>query len=247
MKRRWIRIGSGAGVGIVSIVIFFQTLISLYGFIIVDQTGDIKCEGTLESPCISNFYVRNPNPYNVDIYRKNQVKLKFSPEIEGYALFTKDGRCKKGGTCDCEIFNTTIGFDDWRCVDFTDKTKPRKDRVYVFRFPRYSTKYFKLAGVKKDPTDNIKWSFFAHKNELDPYWKPLIDKTEDCIYNGSGNWKVNCSNNCVWNTPYDIEGNLTLNGNGDVFLNTTFSFTKSESFIMIDKGCSFAIENGGLN
>ena len=63
-----------------------------------------------------------------------------------------------------------IGFDGWRCVDFTNKTKPLKDKVYVFRFPRYSTKEFKLVGIKQNTYDKIKWGFGTQDSYLDPVW-----------------------------------------------------------------------------
>jgi len=171
VARRWLKIGGGIAVGVTTISLFFQLLITLYGFQIIDLTGNIICDGTFENPCISEFNVRNPNPYNVDIYNKYQVKLEFSPEIKDYALFVKDGRCSATGACACDMLNgNKLGFKGWRCVDFTNKTKPRKDKVYVFRFPAYTTKNFRLAGLKNNPNDNIKWSFGVENKELDPYW-----------------------------------------------------------------------------
>ena len=148
-----------------------QLLISLYGFQITDLTGDIICEGTYENPCISDFKVRNPNPYNVDIYSADQAKLDFSPEIKDYALFVKDGRCKTNSLA-CASPNG-IWFVGWKYIDFTNKTKPREDRVYNFRFPAYTTKYFRLAGIKNSPKETIKWSFFTQNKELDPYWNGI--------------------------------------------------------------------------
>ena len=143
--RKWLKIGAGLGAGLTTIIGFFALLMNLYGFQITDLTGDIMCEGTYENPCISEFDVRNPNMYYVDIYNKEQVKLDFSPEIKDYALFVKDGRCKgKTLECACEIKNGRhIVFEGWRCVDFTNKTKPRTDKEYVFRFPAYTTKNFR--------------------------------------------------------------------------------------------------------
>ena len=170
-KRKWLKVGAGLGAGITTILILFQTLVLLYGFVITDLTGNINCPGTYENPCISEFDVRNPTMYNVDIYSKDQVKLEFSPEIYDYALFVQDKRCTATGSCACELKDgRKLGFEDWRCVDFTNKTKPRKDRVYNFRFPAYTTKHFRLAGLKKNKDDDIKWTFGVSNGELDPFW-----------------------------------------------------------------------------
>lgn len=182
-KRRWVKIGAGMGIGITTILGLFLFLQSQYGFIITDLTGDIECLGTYENPCISEFAVRNPTIYNIDIYSKNQTKLEFTPSIYDYALFVKDGRCSATGSCRCELKDgRKIGFNGWRCVDFTNKTKPRQDKAYNFRFPSYSTTYFRLIGIKEKPEDTIKWSFSANKGELDPYWNGLYLNKIEVIY-----------------------------------------------------------------
>ena len=185
--RRWVKIGSGVAFGVVTLLSFFALLTVLYNFEIVDISGDIECEGSFENPCLSEFDIRNPNPYFVDIYSKDQVKLDFSPNIYDYALFVKDGRCKSvTGVCACELKDERLlGFVGWRCVDFTNKTKPRKDKVYNFRFPAYTTKHFMLAGLKNNPEDKIKWGIGVSSNNtsdyLDPVWLP--EKISEIEYN----------------------------------------------------------------
>ena len=183
--RRWLKIGVGLAATITTILGLFGLLSLLYEFEIVDLTGNFVCEGTYENPCISEFEVRNPNAYVVDIYSSDQVKLDFLPEIEDYALFVPDGRCSATGKCACELKNgSLLGFEDWRCVDFTNKTKPRKDRVYNFRFPAYSTTKFRLAGIKKSNFDTIKWAFGTEGKELDPIWAGEMNYTikDNLIY-----------------------------------------------------------------
>jgi len=171
MARRWLKIGTGAGIGITTIVGLFYFFTIQYGFIITDLSGDFVCEGTFENPCISEFEVKNPNSYVVDIYSKDQVKLDFSPEIYDYALFVPDGRCSATGECACILKDgRKLGFEDWRCVDFTNKTKSQDKLVYNFRFNRYSTTTFRLAGIKLNPEDTIKWSFNSGNGTLDPKW-----------------------------------------------------------------------------
>ncbi len=181
MARRWFKIGTGKAIGVTTILTLFALLSSLYGFEINDLTGDIVCEGTYENPCISKFEVRNPNAFDVDIYSADQVKLEFSPDIKDYALFVPDGRCSATGKCACEMKNgEKLGFKGLRCVDFTNKTKPRQDKVYNFRFSRYSTDEFTLAGIKNNPKDEIKWTFGTNDVELDPIW---LSKVEDDLIN----------------------------------------------------------------
>ena len=175
-NRRWLKIGSGVGAGVVTILGLFILLQLNFGFQITDITGDIYCDGTYDSPCLSEFQVKNPTKYNVDIYSKDQVKLDFSPDISDYALFVKDGRCGPIGSCACELKNgKEIGFKGWRCVDFTNKTKPLKDKEYNFRFASYSNYNFLLAGIKNNPDDTIKWGFGVNTSYLDPFWYGLND------------------------------------------------------------------------
>ncbi len=171
MVRRWVKIGSGVAGGITTLMGFFLLLTLNFGFVITDMTGNFSCEGSYENPCISEFTVKNPTSANVDVYSLDQVKLDFSPGIKDWALFVPDGRCSATGKCACEMENgEKLGFEDWRCVDFTNKTKPRKDKVYNFRFERYSTTTFRLAGIKESPDDRVKWTFGANGEELDPVW-----------------------------------------------------------------------------
>jgi len=172
--RKWFKIGAGAAAGVVTLALLFQLLISTYGFEITDLTGDITCEGTINNPCISEFTVRNPTPYNVDVYSATEVKLDFSPQIKDYALFVSDGRCGATGSCACILKDgKSIGYKGWRCTDFTNQTKPVKDKAYNFRFAAYSTTKWRLVGLKNDPEQTVKWSFTASKGELDPYWNGI--------------------------------------------------------------------------
>ena len=169
--RRWTKIGAGLAASVTTILGLFFLLQSNFGFIITDQTGNFSCEGSYENPCISEFTVRNPTRYDVDIFNQDEIQLDFSPNIEDYALFTKDGRCSATGSCACTLNDgQRIGFKGWRCIDFTSETKPRKDKVYVFRFPKYSTKEFRLVGIKNNPNDVVKWGFGANNEYLDPVW-----------------------------------------------------------------------------
>ena len=101
MARRWTKIGSGVAAGVTTVIGLFLLLQSNFGFIITDMTGNFSCQGTYEDPCISEFSVRNPTAFDVDIFNQNEIQLDFSPNIEDHALFTKDGRCGAAGACAC--------------------------------------------------------------------------------------------------------------------------------------------------
>lgn len=168
MRRRWFKIGKGVAVGVGSLSALFALLIVTFNAQIVG-TSDV-CAGTLEDPCVSFINVTMPAGLVVDVYNQDEVRLDFSPEIKDYALFRKDGRCsgKKGSAC-CSPEG--VCFKGWNFIDFTEDTKPRKDKKYVFRFEK--TKSFLLYGLKNSPEDTVKWGFKLGGllgNYLDPEW-----------------------------------------------------------------------------
>lgn len=260
MARRWVKIGAGLGAGITTILTLFAFLTIQYGFIITDLTGDINCSGTYENPCISYFDVRNPNYYDVDIYSKDQVKLNFSPEIGDYALFVKDGRCSATGSCRCELKDgRMIGFKGWRCTDFTNKTKPRKDRVYNFRFPSYTTKNFMLAGIKKSPFDTVKWTFGTGNGILDPIWKgvqidlELIENTDYCFQNCSLRFKFRVDKTLQVNKLSDFKGKFVKAIGASDLLDWGFRLGRDVSYNdsrwISDMSCNFyneTLSNGTI-
>ena len=62
-------------------------------------------------------------------------------------------------------------------------------------------------------------------------------KQDTCTYPGSGNWEVECSDNCVITSPVDMGGNnLILNGTGVFVVNAAIY---DIGFIQKDKNCKF--------
>lgn len=149
----------------------------------ITSDGDKTCAGTFEDPCMSYITIKNPTAKNIYIYNKDNINFDFSPNIKDYAFFTKDGRCSATGSCVCELNDgSKYGVKGWRCTDFTDATKPRKDRLYVFMWQRYSTREHLLVGFKNNPKDDIKWTLGVPGDELDPSWfgqTPDVDNLED--------------------------------------------------------------------
>lgn len=149
VSKKYKRIYLGTGSTLLGLFI----ILSLVG-VQISSDGDKTCSGTIEDPCVSYLKIYNPTAKSVYIYNYEEVKLDFSPEIESYKLYVKY-------------------YGKWRYTNFTMETRLGnipKDRKYVFVFPRYSTKEFKLVGYKKNPEDIIKWTLGIPGDELDPYW-----------------------------------------------------------------------------
>lgn len=168
---KYAKIAGGAIIAITSL--FFVLMIM--GFEITGS--DDYCSGTLEDPCVSYGKICNLGPDNYDIYNPESVKLDFSPEIQDHWIFFKDGRVKKEMLYDLGINASTKG---WRYENFTNATKPRKDRVYVHRFARYSCQDYMLVGLKNNPDEVIKWGFGVGREYLDPFWY-AINATPDTL------------------------------------------------------------------
>lgn len=59
----------------------------------------------------------------------------------------------------------------------------------------------------------------------------------------SGNWNVNCSDNCSWTTAQDVLANMTLYGTGQTTFISNLTFTNPNQYIFINLGCNFTIES----
>lgn len=68
---------------------------------------------------------------------------------------------------------------------------------------------------------------------------------DSCTAPGSGNWNVDCSDNCVINTEQEVPGNLTLTGSGRMILFNNLTFTGNNQYIYVNSGCEIDINSGG--
>lgn len=70
-----------------------------------------------------------------------------------------------------------------------------------------------------------------------------------CTYGGSGNWNVNCADNCVFSSSTTLAGanNVTITGTGTLTFASggKWIFTGLNQYLNIDKGCTLAINSGG--
>ena len=155
------------------------TLIGLFAYLaslglVITSDGDKDCNFIYNNVtyCASYINVTNPKMFSVDIYNKNDVKMDFVPNVKNYYLFTKDGRCSgKSGSACCTYDNICI--KGWRYTNFTDETKPVKDRVYVFRYAAYSTTQHLLLGEKNKLYEKVKWTLGVGGGNLDPIWNGI--------------------------------------------------------------------------
>lgn len=68
---------------------------------------------------------------------------------------------------------------------------------------------------------------------------------DTCTAPGSGDWIVDCADDCQWTTAQDVPANMQLSGTGTVYLSNVFSFTGSNQFIEVTNGCGLEITSGG--
>lgn len=72
---------------------------------------------------------------------------------------------------------------------------------------------------------------------------------DTCTYGGSGNWAINCADNCVFTTTQTIgtTNNIYVYGSGTLRFNNNgyWLFSGTNQFIALNSGCQFVINSGG--
>lgn len=70
-----------------------------------------------------------------------------------------------------------------------------------------------------------------------------------CIYGGTGNWDLKCSDDCIFDSTQTInnENNITITGTGTLTFNNNgkWRFTGVNQYITIASGCTLNINSGG--
>lgn len=73
--------------------------------------------------------------------------------------------------------------------------------------------------------------------------------SDSCTYGGSGNWELNCADDCVFDSTTTIgnQDNITITGTGTLTFNNNgrWSFTGTNQYINIGSGCTLNINTGG--
>ena len=72
-----------------------------------------------------------------------------------------------------------------------------------------------------------------------------IASPNTCTPPASGNWAITCSDNCTWNTNLVIPQNITITGTGTLTLNKNMTFSGSNKYIFMNRGCQLNINRGG--
>lgn len=189
--------------GVGSTLIGLFVILLAVGLEITSPDGDFVCTGDYRTesqclaeglefgrecgPCVSHVNIYNPTPKNIFVYNKEEVRIEFSPNLPDFAFYVKDGRCSgktTGSSCSCYLQDgSEYAIKGWRCVDFTNRTKARDDRLYVFKWPAYQMKNHLLIGFKESPSDNVKWGIGTAGEFLDPVWQGAGYELRDCEYN----------------------------------------------------------------
>ena len=183
------RLYLGIGATIIGLLAILASMLGVS----INSDGDKICDGTIEDPCISYFNVTNWNYRSKYIYNYDNVQMDFSPEIKSYKLYVKY-------------------YGRWRFTNFTMATRLGnipESRKYVFVFPRYSTKEFKLVGYKNDPLDTIKWGFGVDKSYLDPTWHSInISKIKgNCVNHTQNTYHIVTYNYTCQTDNFDYQQN----------------------------------------
>jgi len=98
--------------------------------------------------------------------------------------------------------------------------------------------------------DTVKMVFHAFTSLKSVYIQELLTwgtepVVDTCTAPASGNWAVNCADNCDWTTAQNVPANITISGSGHLALSSIFTFTGSNQYINIGSGCLLEIKSGG--
>ena len=66
-----------------------------------------------------------------------------------------------------------------------------------------------------------------------------------CTAPGSGNWGITCSDDCIWNSDFNVPGNITMAGYGTLTLNANMTFASPHWEIYKEDGCKIVVNSGG--
>ena len=107
---------------------------------LVVECQDVVCE--VGVPCDIYCNVTNPTAKSIYLFNHNNWDVTFTPDIVEADIYWKY-------------------YGKWKYTNFTRETRAGNipdDRKYVFVFPRYSTKEFKIVAVVNESTE-INWDF----------------------------------------------------------------------------------------
>lgn len=88
-------------------------------------------------------------------------------------------------------------------------------------------------------------SISARQDAYDDCFEAAAPPADPCEPPASGNFDVDCGNQCNWTVADTIPGNITMTGPGITTLSTDWTFTSSNQYIFVDLGCEFRVSTGG--
>ncbi len=77
------------------------------------------------------------------------------------------------------------------------------------------------------------------------YWTVSTAPVDSCTAPGSGDWNIDCSDNCVLDSAQDVVADMHLNGIGTIVLSAPLTFTESNQIFSVASGCTLDIRSGG--
>jgi len=152
--KRWLVEMSMVGV---PLIIGIFAFLALTGSItITGYSGDLKCAGTPDNPCIAyiNFTANEDiyiYPEGYDPFGRDQVAILFKPRVKSWKLQRSWG-------------------DSWRTI-YLNKTWSKRVK-YAVKFSKGRNYSIRIIAEKFNPEDEIKWSV----GPLDPTFLPVYEK-----------------------------------------------------------------------
>ena len=164
-------------------------------------------------------------------------------------LITGEGKSTStsAGTCTLGLFNYTSGAwitkNSSSCTSTADVTL-----TYNISSSAEKTNFINGSIVQAmfvifstAVTDDLDLDYLGAQVDYTP---PL----DTCTYS-SGNWALNCADNCIFTGTQTIAGknNITITGTGSLTFNNggKWSFTGTSQYITIASGCTLNINTGG--
>ncbi len=148
----------------------------------------------------------------------------------------------------CNVVDLTYNFDNWDLVVFNWTAADNTVDVYVNGIHihhytnAYSPRTFRFSAINPSVSNSyLVDDFKICKSNVCPQAPP----PDTCTAPGSGDWNVDCSDNCVLDSAQDVPGDMHLNGIGTIVLSAPLTFTGSNQIFSVASGCTLDIRSGG--
>ena len=168
MKQATKYLTGGIG-GLIGLVVFFY----FSSHFSAQLEGDVICAGTYGNICEWHYNVTlNSSVYNPFYIYNKGVDLNFVPEMKKVWHCKKDGRYKN-----TDRLEHPCGAG-WR--EFNWSTPLTKKYAYIEKFVKGNKHEYKIAALKFNPSDEIKFGGRITGNEFDPKFLADFIVIKDC-------------------------------------------------------------------